>query len=219
MVVALVALFIALSGGAYAGVTLNQVRSVHIKNGEVKTADLAASAVTSAKIKNNAVNSLKVAAGSLEASDLSAAAKATLKGNAGPAGATGPQGAQGVAGAQGAAGAQGVAGAAGTARAYAQTSGAAFVAARTKGFVGITQPNVGVYCLAPDPALGIDPLAVSVVASPEWGNSSFAAGAIVSARGAANSIPDACPAGNFAVRTMNSTGTLINGIAFMVIVP
>ena len=76
MIVALVALFVALGGAAYAGVTLsnNSVKSATIKNGEVKTADLANSAVTNLKLKNNAVNSAKVKNGSLEAADLSAAA-------------------------------------------------------------------------------------------------------------------------------------------------
>jgi len=98
MIVALVALFVALGGAAYAGVTLsnNSVKSATIKNGEVKTVDLANSAVTNAKLKNNAVNSAKVKNGSLEATDLSAAAQAALKGNAGPAGVTGPAGAPAV---------------------------------------------------------------------------------------------------------------------------
>ena len=69
-VVALVALFIALSGGAYAGVTLNQVRSVHIKNGEVKTVDLANNAVKLAKINNNAINSAKIQNSQVTSADL-----------------------------------------------------------------------------------------------------------------------------------------------------
>lgn len=92
MIVALVALFVALGGAAYAGVTLsnNSVKSATIKNGEVKTADLANSAVTNLKLKNNSVNSAKVKNGSLETADLSAAAQTALKGAAGP---TGPAGA------------------------------------------------------------------------------------------------------------------------------
>ena len=99
MMVALVALFIALSGGAYAGVALNQVRSANIKNGEVKTVDLANSAVTRAKVKNNAINSAKVLNGGLEAVDLSTAARTALRGAAGAAGAAGPTGPAGAAGA------------------------------------------------------------------------------------------------------------------------
>ena len=100
MIVALIALFVALGGAAYAGVTLsnNSVRSSTIVNGQVKTVDLANSAVTNAKLKNNAVNSAKVKDGALEVADLSAGAQATLKGGIGPVGATGPAGATGAAG-------------------------------------------------------------------------------------------------------------------------
>lgn len=78
MIVAMVALFVALSGGAYATVALNQVRSQHIKNGEVKTVDLANSAVTTAKIKNNAVTSAKIKNGTIAAADLAPAAATDL---------------------------------------------------------------------------------------------------------------------------------------------
>lgn len=94
MIVALVALFVALGGAAYAGVTLsnNSVKSATIKNGEVKTADLANSAVTNAKLKNNAVNAAKVKNGTLEAADFSTSALTALKGNIGPTGPQGPAG-------------------------------------------------------------------------------------------------------------------------------
>lgn len=65
VVVASVALFVALGGGAYAGVALNQVRSANIKNGEVKTADLGNFAVTSLKIANSSVKSNKLRAGAV----------------------------------------------------------------------------------------------------------------------------------------------------------
>ncbi|MEZ5102357.1 MAG: hypothetical protein R3C15_21660 [Thermoleophilia bacterium] len=63
MVVALIALFVALSGGAYAGFVLpnNSVRTATIANGQVKTADLGAAAVTTAKLRNGAVTSTKLA--------------------------------------------------------------------------------------------------------------------------------------------------------------
>lgn len=63
------ALFVALSGTAIATVGLNSVRTQHIKDGEVRRAD----------IRNNAVNAAKVADGSLGVSDLSAAARGALK--------------------------------------------------------------------------------------------------------------------------------------------
>jgi len=89
MVVAGVALFVALGGGAYAGVALNQVKSGNIKNGEVKAVDLANNAVTSVKIKNGAVT----------LADIQPAARNALRGNAGPQGPKGDTGATGAAGA------------------------------------------------------------------------------------------------------------------------
>lgn len=50
-----VLLFIVLGGGAYALQGKNSVRSDDIKNGEVKTADLDGSAVTSQKVKNDSL--------------------------------------------------------------------------------------------------------------------------------------------------------------------
>ena len=81
MIVAMIALFVALTGGGYAAVTLssNSVRSSTIVNGQVKTADLANGAVTNAKLKNSAVNSAKVKNGTLEVADLSGAALADLR--------------------------------------------------------------------------------------------------------------------------------------------
>ena len=82
-VVGYVALFIALSAGAYAaGLPRNSVKSKQIKDGQVKLTDLAADSVDGSKVVN----------GSLSGADFGG----TL-----PAGATGPQGPQGAAGATG----------------------------------------------------------------------------------------------------------------------
>lgn len=72
MIVAAIALFVALGGAAYAGVTLsnNTVRSNHIVNGQVKNVDLASLSVSNAKLRNNAVNSAKVKNASLTGDDL-----------------------------------------------------------------------------------------------------------------------------------------------------
>lgn len=72
MIVALIALFVALSGGAYAAVKLsnNSVLSKHIKNGQVRTQDLAKDAVTSAKIKDSQVVSADLADNSVGSADL-----------------------------------------------------------------------------------------------------------------------------------------------------
>ncbi len=79
-VVGYLALFIALSAGAYAaGLPKNSVKSKQIKDGQVKAADLAADSVDSSKVTN----------GSLTNADFGG----TL-----PAGAQGPQGPQGPAG-------------------------------------------------------------------------------------------------------------------------
>lgn len=88
MVVATTALMVALSGAAYAGVTLssNSVRSTHIVNGQVKSVDLADGAVRAAKIRNGAVTSLKVRDGAIGLADLSAATRAALGGASGSAG-------------------------------------------------------------------------------------------------------------------------------------
>lgn len=70
MVVALVALFVALSGVAYAGISLsnNTVLSRHIKNGEVRSLDL----------RNNAVNTAKIKNGTIASADLSTALASDL---------------------------------------------------------------------------------------------------------------------------------------------
>ncbi|HYF27711.1 MAG TPA: hypothetical protein VD931_18360 [Baekduia sp.] len=105
---ALLALFVALGGTSYA-ITLadNSVRSKHIKNGEVRGADLKSGAVTSSKVKN----------GSLLAADFKAGQL--------PTGPQGPQGPQGATGATGAAGPIGPTGPAGSTN-VVMRQGAAF---------------------------------------------------------------------------------------------
>ncbi len=86
MVVAIIALTFSLIGNGYAAT------------------QLARNSVGTTQLKNDAVRSSKVKNGTLSAADLSAAARAALRGGQGPAGATGAQGAAGPTGAQGAAG-------------------------------------------------------------------------------------------------------------------
>ena len=93
-VVAYLALFVALGGTSYAAVSLskNSVRSKHIKNGQVKRADL----------RNNALNAEKVQDGSLLAQDFKAGELvAGAPGPAGPAGPKGDTGSQGLKGDKG----------------------------------------------------------------------------------------------------------------------
>ncbi|MEX2103329.1 MAG: hypothetical protein WD805_05150 [Gaiellaceae bacterium] len=68
-VIACIALFVALGGTSVAAVTLarNSVLSKHIKNGQVKTADLGANAVNSAKVGNGSLLAQDFAAGQLPA--------------------------------------------------------------------------------------------------------------------------------------------------------
>ncbi len=68
MIVALIALFAALSGSAYAALGKNTVGSKQLK----------AKAVTTGKIANNAINSAKVAQGSLTGEDINVGALGTV---------------------------------------------------------------------------------------------------------------------------------------------
>ena len=99
-VVALLALFTAMGGTAYAAVVIT---GTNVKDGTLRSADIADGlyGVQSRDVKN----------ASLGAIDLSAAARTSLKGNAGPtgpAGSTGTSGANGMNGGTGPAGARGL---------------------------------------------------------------------------------------------------------------
>lgn len=85
MIVAMIALFVALGGAAYAGSSLsdNSVSSDQIANGQVRNVDLHNSSVDTFKIRN----------GTIRAVDLSPAARAALKGNQGIQGPPGVVGA------------------------------------------------------------------------------------------------------------------------------
>jgi len=100
-----------------------------------------ASLITSKQIKN----------GTIQVKDLSSKARSKLRGQRGRAGP------QGVPGAQGQPGATGAPGAAGSARAFARVDdNDGLDTARSKGFTGITRPELGLTCLTLDPATGID---------------------------------------------------------------
>jgi hypothetical protein len=82
------ALFIALGGTSYAVTTLprNSVGSNQLRPKSVGSSELKTAAVSSRAVKN----------GSISSSDLSATARASLRGQAGPAGPVGPAGPAGV---------------------------------------------------------------------------------------------------------------------------
>lgn len=89
MFVAVLALFVALGGGAYAALSKNTVGSKQLRPGAVKARDLA----------RNAVDTTKVRDGSLLKSDF--APGQLLQGPEGAQGATGPEGPRGATGPQG----------------------------------------------------------------------------------------------------------------------
>lgn len=71
-VVSLLALFVALGGGAYAALTApkNSVVSRSIKNGQVKASDLGANAVTAVKVKPGALGAAHLAPASVNTSEI-----------------------------------------------------------------------------------------------------------------------------------------------------
>lgn len=127
----------------------------------------------------------------------------------GPAGATGATGPQGSAGSPGAPG---------TARAYAhvEVSGGSptFDAARTRGFIAVSRPSTGQYCLTPAP--GVDESSYPAVADPEWSGSNGAS--FPSEASVSDIVLGGCSPGDFTVKTYTGS-TLVNNVAFNIIVP
>jgi hypothetical protein len=140
-IIACLALFVALGGSSYAAVTLkkNSVRSTHIRNGQVKRADLGASAVNSAKVGNASLLAQDFAPGQL------------------------PQGERGERGEKGATGDRGETGAPGSALGYAYIEAdGSFDPARSKNVRVSEKFATGQYCID---FTGFVPR--NVVASPE----------------------------------------------------
>ena len=190
MVVAMIALVVALSGSAYAAVTIN---GKNIKKGTITAKQVKDKSLTGTDIKDASITGKDVKDASIGSGDLDAGAKAAL---------TGPKG---------------DAGTPGTARAYAQVDQGtdAFVAARTKGFLSVSTTVTGVYCLKVDPATGIDPAKTAAVATPEFGSSSGAEPRTVEIRGINT---NSCAADEFAVHTF-ANGVASSGVSFMLLVP
>ncbi len=85
MIVALIALFVALGGTAYAAATIGSgqiidesIKSQDIKNGEVKNADLGTDAVGSGKISDGQVKAADIANGAVTSDKLATAAAASV---------------------------------------------------------------------------------------------------------------------------------------------
>lgn len=102
----------------------------------VSSSATAALVITGKQIKNNSVTTKDIKDGNLKTADLSAAAKAELKGNAGPAGPAGEKGATGATGPAGPTGATGPSGIGG----YQTILNTANIAAGSAGTVTATCP-------------------------------------------------------------------------------
>jgi hypothetical protein len=199
MVVAVLALFVALGGGAYAATALPK-KSVGAK--QIKK-----NAVTAAKIRKNAVNSSKVRDGSLLARDFGTGQL--------PTGPGGPQGQKGDTGATGAAG---------TARAFAHvTRGAAGAvvldSSRSFGVSSAELPSTGNTdrpCVVLDDS--IDATKEAAVVSVDSQNTPSFPTAVATVRvGGEGS--QGCPANSIAIFVRRNNNTGGDDIAFNVIVP
>lgn len=169
----------------------------------------AAATIGTSDIKNGAVTSKKIKNRTIVGKDIKQQTINALRGQRGASGPAGPQGPTGATGP------------AGTAIAYAQTSGAAYVSDRTKGFDGITRPSTGLYCLSPTPAVIAQAFLPDgdpnrpFVASIEYGNTTTQTDTLsVQVRG----INAECPNNTFEVHTYRN-GALSNTIAFTVVIP
>jgi hypothetical protein len=158
MVVASIALFASLAGGAYAAFTVprNSVGTRQLRNG----------AVTGPKIRNGAVTALKVRARSLLALDF---APGQLVGRGTP----GPRGPRGFTGARGARGATGSRGATGTRGATGSTgaTGPGFHFTSSSGNPGPTLAQAGTYFVVVETGIpgGATPDGSCVVSSTNVG--------------------------------------------------
>ena len=144
-IVSLLALFVAMSGSAFATHYVISSSS-QVKKSSLNGSDIRNSTLTGSDLKNGSVGPL----------DLSASAKTS-----GPTGATGAPGPQGTAGATGPQGTQGLkgdtgaAGADGTAKAYANINADASInlaagnTAKNITAANVTHPAVGTYCITP----------------------------------------------------------------------
>jgi hypothetical protein len=142
-VIAMIALFVALSGSSYAAVTIraSQIRNNSIPGSKLKTGSIPATklrnnSITGGKLKNNSVGAAKLRTDALtptsgggnlinaNSEDSGNSSSGTLRGPQGPGG---PRGLTGATGPAGATGSQGAAGAAGTNADLVKVTGGAVV--------------------------------------------------------------------------------------------
>jgi hypothetical protein len=128
---------------------------------------------------------------------------------------TGPTGARGPTGAKGATGPKGATGSAGTARdvgtvASVGQGGPSFYPQGLKGWVSVSSPSSGQYCLTPDPSVTVGNAALVLSSgSPGAGIDAF-----ITWQGYCSLSPV-----SFAVSTDNSSGTPNNDIPFTALIP
>jgi hypothetical protein len=141
-----------------------------------------------------------------------------LPGPAGPRGFTGPRGKRGAVGPAGPQGPQGIQGPVGipAIRAYAiveptSSTQAMLIAGQTSNFTAVSEPQEGVYCLAP--AAGIDPATNAAAVSPEVSYSSKEEPGVITV----NAKSSHCP-GSFEVDTYKpGMTTRATGYAFTIL--
>jgi hypothetical protein len=169
--VAYLALFVALGGTSYAAIKL-PAKSVGTK-----------------QLKNRAVTPKKVAPSTI----------ARFRGQ------TGPQGPQGLQGPQGEQGIQGVPGAPGSARAYGRVQatnvGMPATVTRSKGVVVVSNPQIGLFCIALDQSIDLSQTGMVVSPDLTGGATSFNGGNQPLTVAEWRSDPSVCSAGTYEVQT------------------
>jgi len=156
-VIAMIALFVALSGSSYAAVTIrasqirnNSIPGSKIKSGSIPATKLRNNSISGGKLKNNSVGAVKLRTDALTPTSgggnlINANSQDTSNNSStgslrGPQGPPGPRGLTGATGATGATGSQGAAGAAGTNADLVKVTGGAIVP------VGGTQATATATC-------------------------------------------------------------------------
>jgi hypothetical protein len=220
-VMATFAVFVALGGASYAAFRLpaNTVGTRQIKNGQVRSADLAKDSVSSPKVKDGSLLSADFRPGELVAGpagpagakgDTGPAGPAGLKGDAGAAGAAGAKGDTGTAGPTGPTGANGIDGtgrAVGAVFPGGPSTPASFRNEGLKGWASVTRIGIGHYCL--QAANGLTAFNSALLVSA--GNGGGGAASTVTFNGL-------CTGSGFDVSTFDSAGALADK-TFTAVIP
>lgn len=219
MLVALLALFVALGGSAFA---VSRVGTKQLKKGAVTTAKIRNGAVTTAKLGAGAVTGAKVRANSLGGSRLFDGSVGQSKMAADSVGQA--QLIDGSVTGQKIAGPDRLALRGALAYGLVNFSGPALVPASTSGFSAVTRSGPGTYCLTPTPevaALAIGPGGNPVrpmVASVDWGRTPRSGMLYPFVLPNGDAVGE-CDPGQYEVHTANPAGTPSSEISFIVAIP